>query len=57
MVKNPMDFNQLTINHPSTSYIPEWVATGSLKRDSTHLQWRDIADLVEVCTTEEDAPF
>ena len=24
---------------PPTSYIPEWVATGSLKRDSTHLQW------------------
>ena len=25
MVKNPRDFNQLTINHPPTSYIPEWV--------------------------------
>ena len=24
---------------PSTSYIPEWVAAGSLKRDSTHMQW------------------
>ncbi len=39
MVKNPRDFNQLTINHPPTSYIPEWVATGSLTRDSTHMQW------------------
>ena len=27
MVKNPRDFNQLTINHPPTSYIPEWVDT------------------------------
>ena len=24
---------------PPTSYIPEWVATGSLTRDSTHMQW------------------
>ena len=24
---------------PPTSYIPEWVATGSLRRDSTHMQW------------------
>ena len=27
MVKNPRDFNQLTINHPPTSYIPEWLDT------------------------------
>ena len=46
LVENDRVFNQPSKTKPPqppavppTSYIPEWVATGSLKRDSTHLQW------------------